>query len=366
MIQVATIVGARPQFVKAAVVSRAMQKREGVEEILIHTGQHYDQNMSDVFFDELKIPKPDYNLNINEKTHGAQTGKMLEAIETVLLKHSPDWVLVYGDTNSTLAGALAASKLHIPIAHVEAGLRSFNRRMPEEINRVVTDHVSDALFTPSSDADKNLAQEGIASEKIFRFGDVMMDANRFYSSLVGDETGLLQTVGVESGQFILGTIHRAESTNNVNCLKAIFRSLIDASSQLPVVIPLHPRTKHALQREGLYDSVIDSSIVVIDPVGFLGMIQLEKHARFIVTDSGGVQKEAYFQNKRCVTLRTETEWVELVEQGWNEVVDPSDEKEITNTLLKTIHHYATPQRGTNLYGEGNAGEKIVAHISTGV
>ncbi|MBZ0256257.1 UDP-N-acetylglucosamine 2-epimerase (non-hydrolyzing), partial [bacterium] len=225
--QVVTIVGARPQFVKAAVISREIQQREGVKEILVHTGQHYDQNMSDVFFDELKIPKPDYNLNINEKTHGAQTGKMLEAIEHVLLKHSPDWVLVYGDTNSTLAGALAASKLHLPIAHVEAGLRSFNKKMPEEVNRVVTDHVSDALFTPSADADKNLVNEGVAPEKIFRFGDVMRDAHKFYSNMLNDADGLLESIGVQSGEYILSTIHRAENTDNPACLKAIFSALIE-------------------------------------------------------------------------------------------------------------------------------------------
>lgn len=362
MIQVVAIVGARPQFVKAAVISREIQKRNDIQEILVHTGQHYDQNMSDVFFDELKIPKPDYNLCINEKSHGAQTGKMLEAIESVLLKHSPDWVLVFGDTNSTLAGALAASKLHIPIAHVEAGLRSFNRKMPEEINRVVTDHLAEALFTPSEDADKNLAKEGISSNKIFRFGDVMRDAHGFYSSMMGDKNDWLDAISVQPGDYILSTIHRAENTDSAGRLKAIFNALIKTSETIDVVLPLHPRTKFALQREGLLDRVNGSRIVLMEPVGFLGMIQLENNARLIVTDSGGVQKEAYFQNKLCVTLRTETEWVELVEQGWNELVDPCDEEKITRVLANKIKHHQPPKHEIPLYGCGDAGVRICDHL----
>lgn len=362
MIQVVTIVGARPQFVKAAVISREIQKRNDIQETLVHTGQHYDENMSDVFFDELKIPKPDYNLSINEKSHGAQTGKMLEAIEQVLLKHSPDWVLVYGDTNSTLAGALAASKLHIPIAHVEAGLRSFNKKMPEEINRVVTDHLSDALFTPSEDADENLAKEGISSNKIFRFGDVMRDAHGFYSSLLDDKNEIFDAHGVQPGKYILSTIHRAENTDSASSLNAIFNALMKTSDEIDVVLPLHPRTKFALQREGLFDRVNASGIVLMDPVGFLGMIQLEKNAQFIVTDSGGVQKEAYFQNKLCVTLRTETEWVELVEQGWNELVDPCDEDKITRVLANKIKYHQPPTHDIPLYGSGDAGVRICDHL----
>lgn len=300
--KIATIIGARPQFVKAAAVSRVIKNTESVEEIIIHTGQHYDVNMSDVFFEEMDIPKPDYNLNINGMGHGAMTGQMLEKIEEVLLSEKPDWVLVYGDTNSTLAGALAAKKLHIKVAHVEAGLRSFNMNMPEEINRILTDRISDVLFCPTSTAVDNLKKEGYENidTKIINVGDVMLDVALFYKERATKPKDSLPE------QFVLCTVHRAENTDDVDRLKSIFESLEIISKTTPVVLPLHPRTKSKLISID-YD-FDNSKIKFINPVGYFEMIWLLQNCSFVMTDSGGLQKEAFFFKKQCITLRDETEW----------------------------------------------------------
>ncbi|MFM7580366.1 MAG: non-hydrolyzing UDP-N-acetylglucosamine 2-epimerase, partial [Microcystaceae cyanobacterium] len=301
--KIVTIVGARPQFIKAATVSRVLRSTPHCQEILVHTGQHYDKNLSDIFFEELEIPKPDYHLGIGSGSHGQQTGRMLEAIENVLLTEKPDGVLVYGDTNSTLAGALAAVKLHIPIAHVEAGLRSFNRQMPEEINRVLTDHSSDLLFAPTIAAVNHLKKEGIDPQKIHLVGDVMYDAALFYGKK-GDRPSsvlqtLLKTLKLEPQNYILATIHRAENTDRQQRLTAIFEAFQQIAKTIPVVMPLHPRTQKFLHDYQL--EILTQNLTLIDPVGYLDMVQLEKNARLIVTDSGGIQKEAYFYQVPCLT-----------------------------------------------------------------
>lgn len=345
--KITTIIGARPQFVKAAVVSRAFRESgsKGCETI-VHTGQHYDNNMSKVFFEELDIPLPDYHLDIGGGSHGQNTGRMLEAIEAVLLKDKPDWVLVYGDTDSTLAGALAAAKLHIPVAHVEAGLRSYNRKMPEELNRVLTDDLSSLLFTPTDTATKNLATEGIDGERVEQVGDVMYDAALYY-----------QKKGVPSPQlkleegFILSTIHRAENTDDPERLAGIVSALNEVSKEVPVLLPLHPRTRKILVT-GDYDI---GNITVLDPVSYLQMVSLLERCKLVVTDSGGLQKEAYFFGKPCVTTRDETEWVELVHAGCN-VIAGSNEKDI----LKAVNSIANEWNVNKaLYGTGDAGLKIV-------
>ena len=349
--KIVTIVGARPQFIKAAVVARAF-KLSGVDEVLVHTGQHYDANMSDVFFDELEISRPQYHLGIGSGCHGQQTGKMLEAIENVLLKEKPEWVLVYGDTNSTLAGSLAAVKLHIPVAHVEAGLRSYNRKMPEEINRVLTDHVSTALFVPTKTAVFNLLKEGVPGAGIRVVGDVMYDAALFYAAKSEGKTRIMQDLGLEPKKYILGTIHRAENTDDLGRLKAILQALMEMAATVPVVLPLHPRTKAILQKM----SMDISALKVIEPVGYLDMVALEKNARLIATDSGGVQKEAFFYKVPCVTLRDETEWVELVESGWNVIVPPVSAQAVVEGVRK-----AMAMMGSNVepYGKGDAARQIV-------
>ena len=322
MKKIATILGARPQFIKAAAVSRIIQKnhRDTLREVLIHTGQHHDENMSRVFFDELEIPEPTYNLGIAGGGHGAMTGRMLEALEKVLLQENPDCVLVYGDTNSTLAGALAAAKLHIPVAHVEAGLRSFNMRMPEEINRILTDRISTWLFTPTDVATRNLQNEGVPTERIIQAGDVMYDVALCYGARVSESGGVLQRLGFKPKSYILATIHRAENTDDSQRLTAIVDALCEVAQHTPVVWPLHPRARNLLAQQGLMDRA-RALLSLIDPVDYLGMVQLEKYARLIATDSGGVQKEAFFHRVPCVTLRDETEWVELIDAGWNRLVD---------------------------------------------
>jgi len=336
-----TIIGARPQFIKAAAVSRAVAERGGIREVIVHTGQHYDANMSDIFFEELAIPRPDHNLGIGGGTHGAMTGRQLEAIERVLLDEKPDMVLVYGDTNSTLAGALAAVKLHIPVAHVEAGLRSFNRKMPEEINRVLTDHASDLLFAPTSTAMKNLACEGIPSERAHLVGDVMYDACLFYRdrARVPDWFGAL---GIDEGDFVLATVHRAENTDDPARLAGILDGL--GGCGRPVILPVHPRTRNRIDSLGI---ALAADLHLMPPVGYLEMVWLEKHCAVVATDSGGVQKEAYFHGKPCVTLRDETEWVELVEAGVNVLVGAS-EKYITNALNNIV----AVKDNCDLYGVG--------------
>ncbi len=362
--KIATIVGARPQFVKAAVVSRALRALPDCQETLIHTGQHYDENMSAVFFEELEIPAPDYHLGIGSGSHGQQTGRMLEGIENVLREEAPDWVLVYGDTNSTLAGALAAAKLLIPVAHVEAGLRSFNKRMPEEINRVLTDHVSDSLFAPTEAAVRNLEREGIAGGRVHLVGDVMYDAALYYAERAEAHSRILETLGLESGGYVLATVHRAENTDDPTRLAAIFAGLARNAAEAPVVLPLHPRTQAALTREGLLAQA-EAKLRLIEPVGYLDMTQLEKNARVIVTDSGGVQKEAYFYRVPCVTLRDETEWVELVEAGWVRLLTPDSAERVAAGVRAALGGPTGQEKASNLYGGGRSAAQISALLAGG-
>ncbi|WP_414578366.1 non-hydrolyzing UDP-N-acetylglucosamine 2-epimerase [Anabaena sp. CCY 9402-a] len=361
--KILTIVGARPQFIKAAAVSRKLQSHPDIQEVLVHTGQHYDENMSDVFFQELEIPVPEYHLGIGSHTHGMQTGRMLAEIEQVLLKELPDWVLVYGDTNSTLAGTIAAVKLHIPVAHVEAGLRSFNRRMPEEINRVLTDHAANLLFAPTTAAVENLRQEGIAPEKIHLVGDVMYDAAIEYGIKAELKSSILDHLGLTPQKYILTTIHRAENTDDPKRLEAIFTGLIAISRNIPVVLPLHPRTRAALSRTELWESA-GQSLQLIEPVGYLDMVMLEKNAQLIATDSGGVQKEAFFYRVPCVTLREETEWVELVQLGWNRLLPPVGSSNVANGISDALLSISGNEVPNHLYGGGFAALKIVQLLTS--
>ena len=360
MPRILTVVGARPQFIKAAMVSRALRSHPEVDEILVHTGQHYDQNMSDVFFRQLEIPTPDFMLHAGSGRHGAQTGKMLAAIEEVLVQTAPDRVLVYGDTNSTLAGALAAAKLHIPVAHVEAGVRSFNRRMPEEINRVVTDHIADLLLAPTESAVKQLLHEGVPESSITLVGDVMYDAALHYGSAANANRGTLQELNLEPKQYLLATVHRAENTDDLARLRAIFLGLGLASASLPTVLPLHPRTRKAIIEAGLLDE-ISADLRLIDPVGYLEMLELERGALVIATDSGGVQKEAFFQGVPCVTLRDETEWTELVKLGWNRLVSPSSPRAVADAVQEALAG-PSPPAAPHLYGGGRASDQIALQI----
>ncbi len=351
MRKIVTIVGARPQFIKAAAVSRAMLAHGGLAEVLVHTGQHYDANMSDIFFEELQIPRPHHHLGVGGGHHGQMTGRQLEKIEEVLLQERPDWVLVYGDTNSTLAGALAATKLHIPVAHVEAGLRSFNRRMPEEINRVLTDHASDVLFAPTETAVRNLAEEGIAGDKVQLVGDVMYDAALFYRDLAR-KPDWFDGLGIEPDEFVLCTIHRAENTDDDARLRGIFEGLSGCGQ--PVVLPLHPRTQAKIAQAAI---VPGHNVRIVPPVGYLEMTWLEMQCRTVATDSGGVQKEAYFHGKPCVTMRDETEWVELVEIGANRLVGASA-KRLVDALCSSESFADVPR----LYGDGEAALRIVGML----
>lgn len=355
--KIVSIVGARPQFIKAATVSRALAARPGIREILIHTGQHYDWNMSDIFFRELGISAPALNLGVGPGSHGAQTARMLTGIENALLEHRPDAVLVYGDTNSTLAAALAAVKLRLPIAHVEAGLRSFNRAMPEEINRVLTDHCADWLLAPTQTAVLNLRHEGITEAKIHLVGDVMYDAALFYAQEAEQKSRILRRLGIAAGGYVLCTIHRAENTDDGQRLRAICKALEQLADEVPVVWPIHPRTQAVAGRYG-NGLRTHCSLLVIDPVGYLDMALLEKNARMIVTDSGGVQKEAYFYHVPCATLRTETEWVELVEAGWNTLIDPTSGESIAAELLRRMRTLTKPLEHPALYGDGAAARRI--------
>ena len=369
--KIVTIVGARPQFIKAAVVSRAIANFNKdltsnsllITEVIVHTGQHYDRNMSDVFFEEMNISNPDYYLNINGLSHGAMTGQMLEKIETVLAEEKPDAVLVYGDTNTTLAAALAAVKLHIPVAHVEAGLRSFNRKMPEEINRVLTDHMSSFLFCPTKRSVENLKAEGIIKKEfaanakngsslihnpnICLVGDVMLDAAIYYKERARKPQLDLP------GKFILATIHRAENTNSAVRLKSIFDGFEKIGKEVPIIIPLHPRTRKRIQTLDLKAS---DSIKIIDPVGYLEMVYLLENCMLVMTDSGGLQKEAFFFKKPCITMRDETEWVELVEHGFNSLTGAETQK-IVHVYRKVAQ--ATYDFQVELYGDGKTGERIV-------
>lgn len=355
--KIATIVGARPQFIKAAALSRAFQKH-GIEEVLIHTGQHYDENMSKVFFQEMKIPHPHYHLGIGGGTHGTMTGRMLEAIEKVLIKEKPDCTLVYGDTNSTLAGALASIKLHIPVAHVEAGLRSFNRNMPEEINRILADQCANLLFAPSEQAAQQLLSEGIPSTRIYQVGDLMYDVSLYYRQQSQQQSSLLQQLKLSPKKYALATVHRAENTDDPQRLNEIFCGLSQIAKHLPLIIPLHPRTKQTLERLNLLKT-FSEKISILDPVGYLDMIQLEANAQVILTDSGGVQKEAYFFHVPCLTLRDETEWTELIKHKYNRLVK-ADSACIEQAFLETLS--ATPHWKLGLYGDGSTAERIVSKL----
>ena len=321
-LNIVSIVGARPQFIKLAPLSKVLRE-EGFKETIVHTGQHYDDNMSDIFFKELEISEPDYNLGIGSGSHGEQTGKMLIAIEEVLMKRKPDLVIVYGDTNSTLAGALASSKLHIKLAHVEAGLRSFNKMMPEEINRIVTDHLSDILFCPTETAVKNLEKEGI-TKGVYLVGDIMFDALMYFSRMSEEKSKILQNLKLNPKEYYLLTIHRAENTDNYDRLKNILLAI--AQFRRKAVFPIHPRTRSRIKEFNLDKYLDNENILLIDPVGYLDMISLEKNAFAIFTDSGGVQKEAFWLRVPCITLRDETEWIETVKYGWNTLVGANIEK----------------------------------------
>lgn len=345
-----TVVGARPQFIKVAPVSSALAATGQFREILIHTGQHFDAGMSDVFFSELGIKAPDYNLEIHGGGHGTMTGAMLAKLEPLVEDLRPDRVLVYGDTNSTLAGALVAAKLHVPVAHVEAGLRSFNRLMPEEINRIVADQLSDVLFTSTETATRNLKSEGIEPERIFLVGDVMYDAALQFAERASASGDIHSRLGVVRGEYILATVHRAENTDNRDRLCKIVSALEEVAKDLPVILPLHPRTSAKMQAAGMAFTRVQT----IPPVGYLEMVALESWAKLIATDSGGVQKEAFFYEVPCVTLRDETEWVELVELGWNRLAPP-----LTADIVGTIRD-AMNKRGLSgrPYGDGTASLSI--------
>lgn len=358
--KIVSVVGARPQFIKAAPVSKAL-RNAGHNEILVHTGQHYDYGMSQVFFDELNISEPDINLEVGSSSHGWQTGQMLMRIEEVLLREEPDWVLVYGDTNSTLAGALAAVKLQIPLAHVEAGLRSFNREMPEEHNRVLTDHCSDLLFCPTQTAVDNLAKEGI-TQGVNLVGDTMYDAVLQFSELAKERSSILKDFGLKSKKYLLATLHRPYNVDLPENLGEILRAFIEINE--PILFAVHPRTQERIKALGnsLQSQLTSSKVRLIDPVGYLDMLILEQNARLILTDSGGMQKEAYFFGVPCITLRPETEWVETVEAGWNVVVG-SDR----SLIVEQARDLQPPgQLPRQLFGDGNASKLIVQTLENKV
>lgn len=367
--KIATIIGARPQFIKAAAISRAIVGHNRtnatpvIEEILVHTGQHYDDDMSAIFFRELEIPEPKYNLNIGSGSHGRQTGRMLMAIEEVLLQEKPDWVLIYGDTNSTLAGAIAAAKLHIPVAHVEAGLRSFNRMMPEEVNRIVADQLSQLLLCPSQIAVKNLAWEGITAGVVIT-GDVMADALQFAATKATDHSDILARLDLQPQGYLLATVHRAENTDDPDRLGNIMDAFSELAERETVILPLHPRTKKIL--DDTFPSLLtpdpsrftpNPSLRIIDPVGYFDIITLEKSARLLLTDSGGMQKEAYWLKVPCITLRDETEWVETVERGWNILTGADRDR-----IIKAVRTFKAPSAHSPLYGDGKAAAHCLAAL----
>lgn len=349
MKKIVTVVGARPQFVKAAVLSRKIAEKYSTEfsELIVHTGQHYDKNMSDVFFEEMKIPRPYLNLEVGSGSHGAMTGRMLEKIEQVLLDEKPDFLLTYGDTNSTIAGALAASKLHIPVVHVEAGLRSFNMQMPEEQNRILTDHISTLLFCPTDTAVNNLKNEGVVTG-VHRTGDIMLDASLYYRQYLSEPD-------IEIPEnFILTTLHRAENTDDPDRLKSIVQALSESGRN--IILPLHPRTIKMLEK---FNLEFGSNVMVTEPVSFFEMLYLENNCNMIVTDSGGVQKEAYFFKKPCITMRDQTEWVETVEAGWNKIVGADKVK-----ILKAIENASKRNTYPDLYGSGQSAQQMLDILRT--
>ena len=373
--KIVTIIGARPQIIKAAALSRTIKTHYAneIQEIIVHTGQHYDDNMSQVFFDELGIPSPDYNLHVGSASHGVQTARMTEGIEDILIKEQPDFIVLYGDTNSTLAGAVAAAKIHVPIVHIEAGLRSFNKSMPEEINRIVCDHCSTLLFSPTQAGVENLKHEGfpmdneppftIDNPKVYHCGDIMYDNSLFFAEIAETKTNIISQLGLEDKPFVLATVHRNTNTDVPARLNAIFSALIELSQAFPIVLPLHPRTDKLLKtnledskREQLFHS---SNIKIIPPVSFLEMIALERHARLVMTDSGGVQKEAYFFKKPCIILRPETEWIEIVQTG-NAILADADEARIIDAWkhFETHPHTDFP----TIFGDGRAAEFMLEQL----
>ena len=370
--KIVTIIGARPQIIKAAALSRAIRTHYAsrIQEIIVHTGQHYDENMSQVFFDELQIPRPDYNLHVGSASHGIQTARMTEGIEEILIKECPDYIVLYGDTNSTLAGAVAAAKIHLPIVHIEAGLRSFNKSMPEEINRIVCDHCSTLLFSPTSAGVENLKREGfpmnneppytIDNPKVYHCGDIMFDNSLYFSELADKKTDILSRLDLIGKPFILATIHRDNNTDQPERLGAIFNAILRLSQECRIVLPLHPRTAKLLRTnmdpEKQAQVFGTPNITIIPPVSFLEMIALERNARLVMTDSGGVQKEAYFFKKPCIILRPETEWVEIVETG-NACLADADE----HLILETWTHFKAnpPKSFPEIFGNGQAAEFIL-------
>ncbi len=370
-----TIIGARPQIIKAAALSRAIRNHysDTIQEIIVHTGQHYDDNMSQVFFDELQIPHPDHNLHVGSASHGVQTARMTEGIESLLIKEQPDYIVLYGDTNSTLAGAVAAAKIHVPIVHIEAGLRSFNKSMPEEINRIVCDHCSTLLFTPTKAGLENLKREGfpmdnegpytIDNPKVYHCGDIMYDNSLHFAGIAEEKTDIIQRLELKGKPFVLATIHRDSNTDYPERLSAIFRSIIKLSEECQVVLPLHPRTAKLIKTnldEDMQKQIFSCpDIKLIPPVSFLEMIALERHARLVMTDSGGVQKEAYFFKKPCIILRPETEWVEIVETG-NAILADADECRI----MKAWKHFKDnpPTMFPEIFGDGHAAEFMLEKI----
>jgi UDP-GlcNAc3NAcA epimerase len=348
--RILSVVGARPQFIKAAPVSRVLRRHH--TEFLLHTGQHYDDAMSDLFFRQLQIPAPDLNLDVGSGLHGAQTGAMLAGIEGVAVRQHPDWILIYGDTNSTLAGALAGAKLRVPVAHVEAGLRSYDRRMPEEVNRVVADHVSALLLCPTGAAVANLAREGITAG-VLQVGDVMFDAFRQNLEVARRSRGILAELGLAPGGYVLLTVHRAENVDDTANLRSILQGV--GESGLRTVFPVHPRTRVALGADGMRPP---GDVVLVDPVGYLEMLVLEENAEVVVTDSGGVQKEAYFAGRPCVTLRKTTEWIETVDAGWNVLVDTD-----VDMIAAAIRDFRPRAGRPELFGDGHAAERVVEALS---
>jgi len=358
-LKILTVIGARPQFIKAATISRHIAHTDNMSEHIIHTGQHYDKNMSDIFFDELDIPTPNVNLEIGSGLHGEQTAKMLIGIEQEIIKQKPSCVLVYGDTNSTLAGALAAAKLNTPVCHIEAGLRSFNRRMPEEINRILTDHTSDTLFAPTKNAVIHLQKEGISSNNIVLSGDVMFDAAIYYSSKAETTSTIVEFHNLPKNDYILATVHRAENTDDRARLTRIIDELEILAQHTKVVMPIHPRTLKVLSDY----NISTKNILFIEPTGYLDMIKLERSSKLIITDSGGIQKEAFFHKKLCITLRTETEWTELVDSGFNILFPPISEN--TKSLSDCVTNLTSTSKNVfsdTLYGDGHSAELILSEI----
>ena len=369
--KIVTVIGARPQIIKAAALSRAISEhfKKEVNEVIVHTGQHYDDNMSQVFFDELGIPQPDYNLGVGSASHGVQTAKMIEGIEEILLKEKPDYLVLYGDTNSTLAGAIAASKIHVPIVHIEAGLRSFNKSRPEEINRICCDHCSTLLFSPTSMGFKNLVNEGfnpdnkrrftIDNPGIYHCGDVMYDNSKHFANIADKKSQILDKEGLRGTDYVLCTIHRDNNTDQPERLNAIFKALLKISGSKTVVLPLHPRTSKLLNinlEKDLFDKITNNkNIKILPPASFLDMIVLERHAQMVVTDSGGVQKEAYFFQKPCLILRSETEWKEIVECGAAVITD-ADEQKIIDSFDNFVEN--PPHKFPEIFGDGKAAEFI--------